>query len=510
MSQKASEVVFALQGGGDEPESCVFPYDYGPLRLKAPRKRGRPKGTISAKYRLRTDRIKTQDANPKRYDFVNYTGAVKDDSSSRKVIQRNAMLHHLREKRREDVEKIHTKIAKHGSPLLPQVHAVDPFNTAPLKMEPYVYDVLSYCCNFAWKDIFMVEQKAGVNPMADYWMPLAFHDTALLHAFIAFSGHYAGQNSVDPQPFIMHHLREAIAQSNARMANKTEAVSIETIVVIALVATIQNSHGISEKWEHSMQGLKMLIGSIDGGIDSLVEKPLVLGTIYRADLSGSIDTARAPFFAEQFKSPKTLDSQSLLLNAGFVGLEYANSTFLNQRIKHSIHRLESTITSMRRLYGRNMADAAKCRLIFVACQYDLLSFRCTDPVDELCRLSLITYTLAILDERPQKEPAYRQLVVDFQNLWDQVDSLPNPKPTLTPQFKLWSMVVAISITRSPEFLNWCLWGTTCSLTYLGISTMSAFIAALGDFLPVCDYRCAEVWLQCQEACAQFTQIEAIE
>lgn len=71
-------------------------------------------------------------------------------------------------------------------------------------------------------------------------MPLAFQDRALLHALIAFSGFYTFWNtSIEDQPFIFNHLKKAIAQANERMADRTKAVSTETLVVVALVAIIQ-------------------------------------------------------------------------------------------------------------------------------------------------------------------------------------------------------------------------------------------------------------------------------
>lgn len=69
---------------------------------------------------------------------------------------------------------------------------------------------------------------------------MAFQDSALLHILIAFSGFYALQVScAEDQPFIFNHLKQAIAQANERMADRTKAITVETLAVVALVAIIQ-------------------------------------------------------------------------------------------------------------------------------------------------------------------------------------------------------------------------------------------------------------------------------
>ncbi|KAL4970432.1 uncharacterized protein BDV14DRAFT_163246 [Aspergillus stella-maris] len=110
---------------------------------------------------------------------------------------------------------------------------------------------------------------------------LVFQDSALLHAFIAFSAHFAtGISSVDRKVLVLHHLAQTISQTNNRMCSLAEGVSIETIVAIALAAIIQNSHQTRSHWKHSMQGLEALL-SCDGILETLEQRPLVLGALYR-------------------------------------------------------------------------------------------------------------------------------------------------------------------------------------------------------------------------------------
>jgi hypothetical protein len=71
--------------------------------------------------------------------------------------------------------------------------------------------------------------------------------------------------------------------------------------------------------------------------------------------------------------------------------------------------------------------------------------KCVDISNKLCRLSLVIYILAIVNERPHDEPAYDGLLNRFQALSIQIDH------HVPPQFELWSMFVAIPIARCPDY-----------------------------------------------------------
>lgn len=173
---------------------------------------------------------------------------------------------------------------------------------------------------------------------------------------------------------------------------------------------------------------------------------------------------------------------------------------MHERLKICIGSLDDTIASLKQLYGENMADAAKCRFVITECQYDLLSFECENIPNELCRLSLIIYTVAILDERPHEKPAYDNLLRRFQKVWGRC----NREHTvgLTAQFRLWALVAATSICRTLGIRNWCVSETSHALTSLDIKTLDALTAFMEGFLPLCDVLCQEVWLQCQGSCQE--------
>lgn len=81
--------------------------------------------------------------------------------------------------------------------------------------------------------------------MTDYWLPLAFHDGALLHVLIGCAGSYAARLSwFRERPVAVKHLNKAIALVSGRILNDAQVVSDETLVVIATIAMIEVGHYI--------------------------------------------------------------------------------------------------------------------------------------------------------------------------------------------------------------------------------------------------------------------------
>lgn len=204
-----------------------------------------------------------------------------------------------------------------------------------------------------------------------------------------------------------------------------------------------------------------------------------------------MDLVRTPFFAKHFTMPGTRDCSPL--RRGFIHLQ--ERLDLHERLRYCIGRLNDTIDSLRRLDGRKMIDAAKCRFVITRCQYDLLSVQCEDLPNELCRLTLIIYTITILDERPLQKPAYDHLLWKFQDLWGKYDR--EHSVGLSPHFKMWALVAATPICRTPKIRNWCILETSRALARLEINSVDALTAFAEDFLPLCDVRCRHVWHQCR-------------
>jgi len=74
------------------------------------------------------------------FEFIHIDGySGIPDANSRKMIRRRVMINHIHHQKKKD--EGHTL-----SPVLsPQIAGVDPFNTLPIRFEPYAHDLLKYC-----------------------------------------------------------------------------------------------------------------------------------------------------------------------------------------------------------------------------------------------------------------------------------------------------------------------------------------------------------------------------
>jgi hypothetical protein len=90
-----------------------------------------------------------------------------------------------------------------------------------------------------WTTLYSIEKHVNFNPMIEFWLPLTFHDGALLHALIGCADSFAARLSYfHERPISVKHLNEAISIVNKRISNAC-SVSDETLVVIATIAIIE-------------------------------------------------------------------------------------------------------------------------------------------------------------------------------------------------------------------------------------------------------------------------------
>jgi hypothetical protein len=140
------------------------------------------------------------------------------------------------------------------------------------------------------KILYSIEDKAAFNPMSEYWLPMAFHDSALLHVFISFADFFMVNNNNISVASVAHqtqrllwrrHLNEAISIVSERVSViQGSGVSNETLAAIATIAIIQKCNGMHELWKIHMKGLGELVRA-RGGLSSLVREPLIMGKLYR-------------------------------------------------------------------------------------------------------------------------------------------------------------------------------------------------------------------------------------
>ena len=268
------------------------------------------------------------DIAPKIFDFIPFTQSLQDiaidtkteESRSRdelrRVVRRRVMATYLRENSNKQKpstrpESLSAVDQRHEIGIVSCGNSVNPFNTAPIKLEAYMYDLLQFCKYPLYshsstdnislvtfytdaisvsKTLYSIEDKAEFNPMREYWLPMAFHDSALLHVFIGFAdmfmvnGNSTSIQSADHlnQRWLgMRHLNEATSIVNKRMSHlQGTEVSNETLAAIATIAMIQKCNGMHNQWRIHMKGLGELVRA-RGGLNSLISEPLILGKLYR-------------------------------------------------------------------------------------------------------------------------------------------------------------------------------------------------------------------------------------
>jgi hypothetical protein len=114
---------------------------------------------------------------PLQIEFVNVSGkSTHIDEISRTVIRKHAKLFRSRQRGHQcksitnwlEVKQQDSVETKHLSPRvmpkmgLRQISSVDPFNTSPIKLEPYIHDLLIHCTYFPFLKLHISR-----NPIAD-------------------------------------------------------------------------------------------------------------------------------------------------------------------------------------------------------------------------------------------------------------------------------------------------------------------------------------------------------
>jgi hypothetical protein len=76
--------------------------------------------------------------------------------------------------------------------------------------------------------------------MVNYWLPLAYNDPALLHTLIGCAASFVTRTNWNRgYPVFIRHLNNAMVIINQRLADSTDSVSDETLVVVATIAMMK-------------------------------------------------------------------------------------------------------------------------------------------------------------------------------------------------------------------------------------------------------------------------------
>ena len=130
----------------------------------------------------------------------------------------------------------------------------DPFDCLPLRIQPYMIELLSKCkclqnsvilfsldlmspidTTCSYERLYSIEKYADYNPMRDYFLPMAFKDLALFHA-ILFSSVCLKTLTVKEVPKAVAHLKECIRLVNQRLQSPSPVVADSTILIVLMVA----------------------------------------------------------------------------------------------------------------------------------------------------------------------------------------------------------------------------------------------------------------------------------
>ncbi|VUC29739.1 unnamed protein product [Clonostachys rosea] len=411
MPPAPTEIVFSLAQGTNNPSTSqehLFSYQNGPVKVPGPWKRGRPK--IARKKIVEPS-----------FQFIGTSKEKRQiDAASRSTIRS-----HARKKRAcPDSLELQAEGLFQGN--LQQIPGVDPFRTACIPLDPYMLDLLSLLSSKLWTYMYSLEEVGGWNPIKNYWLPLAFHDAALMHSFLACTDSYVkGYAAGEVGAFGLHHLQQVICIVNKRLAKVETPISRGTIAVIAGISLLetltrlQQGPGRHRHWRTHMKGLKALV-ELSGGFESFASEPMIMHKIYRADLYGSMDAGELPFFSgpvglvdQGLQSEKLtlicdiFDSDLKMTNC-IRGLDEISNFWITK--KSTYPRTDSGST---RAEGDSqlLHEIAQVRRLLTSIQYKLvLAAETPHKMDwcpfqkaiyELLRVTLIIYGLTILKERPQ-------------------------------------------------------------------------------------------------------------
>ncbi|CAH0055977.1 unnamed protein product, partial [Clonostachys solani] len=408
MAPAPMEIVFSLAQGANKPstgQADSFSYQNGPVKVPGPWKRGRPK--IARKKIVEPS-----------YQFIGTSKEKRQIDAASRIKIRS----HARKTRAfPDTLQLPPEGLIQGN--LQQISGVDPFGTACIPLDPYMLYLLSLLSSTLWTYMYSLEEVGGWNPIQNYWLPLAFHDAALMHSFLACTDSYVkGYAAGEVGAFGLHHLQQVICIVNKRLAKVETPISRGTIAVISGISLLEGP-GRHRHWRTHMKGLKALV-ELSGGFDSFASEPMVMQKIYRADLYGSMDAGELPFFSGPVGAIDKiyglgLHSEKLELICEIFDSDMSLTTCIRGLDEISNFWITKKSTSPHTNSGSasvggddpSLHEIARMRRLLTSIQYKLvLAAESQHEMDwcpfqkaiyELLRVTLIIYALTILKERPQ-------------------------------------------------------------------------------------------------------------
>ncbi|TAQ84493.1 hypothetical protein B7494_g7186 [Chlorociboria aeruginascens] len=168
---------------------------------------------------------------------------------------------------------------------------LDPFDTFPVKMEPYMYTFIYRYRSLLYN---LAELGCGQRVAGQGWLPLAMTDPALFHSILCGSALFQDLLTGRKQSLErFKHMKEAVHLLNTRLQDPNCQVSDGTIVTVAHLAEYESIEGNFENWRRHMDGINQMV-QMRGGLAALNDD--VRNKVSRADIIGCIGTLSKPRF----------------------------------------------------------------------------------------------------------------------------------------------------------------------------------------------------------------------
>ncbi|KAI1376859.1 fungal-specific transcription factor domain-containing protein [Hypoxylon crocopeplum] len=466
---------------GEHGELIYCPSKNANVQWPKTSRRGRPRkeeSLRSSKYLLR----EAENSSKQRYGFVECSdGQRPSDSNTRKFVRSHVMRDYRQQKRvlrgvpvgSEGDEAMAVTEPEIPSIQTPERWRWDPFESFPIKMLPYMQDLLYLYISTATEYLYPIEAYWGFNPSRDVWVPLALTDPVLLNSVLFTSEQFLARMTGKKEcPLAINHLTQTIQILNERLRDPSQQISDPTIAAVTGLALTEQSSGNHENWRIHMEGIKRMV-EMRGGLSTFESNSILYDKLCRADICGAIRTLSKPYLQMEIRRvyPSDLEEgndKERTLAPGFKAIhddhEFDPDLF---DILCTVHAVTQDINTVNPPKSESIPLQLRKRIRSV--QYGLLSIedddtgRSGDKFLEACRLGALLYVGIIQNE-------FRIWPVSHQLLWQLNSCLQKESFTTDAMrsLRLWVMFLASSLMLNPVDESWVLYSIAEEASHLSI------------------------------------------
>jgi hypothetical protein len=279
------------------------------------------------------------------------------------------------------------------------------------KQQPTCYLLSETGTTRVFERIYSIEKYGGYNPMADYFLPLAFDDPAVMHAMLFSAGSIVLPSlKTNERLKALAHLRACIRMVNERLQSSPPIITDGTIAIVATVAFVEKSGGRHDNWAVHMQGLREMVRQ-RGGMCAFRSNRILYSKIQRTDLCGSLDAISEPYLADFPVKPGPADTELGQYHPQIPAFrEIVSLTPFSHDFTHLLRRAELATAKLNALQaGNDKSGAVALRDEITSAEYDLLRLLLSNgdqvpfptKLEHISRLGVLLYLLTIADDLPQ-------------------------------------------------------------------------------------------------------------